>query len=130
MKIRIKDRRDRDTQLVKKPIETKPSGGFDQRIINFVKKLSVKPIETFKITDLNDKRKVSKYLTNMFVSQNPNLRQQYGLILSIIDRYFDYEIVIDEPIKKVTEKEVTKKHEQLNLKFEQYFVSVLEKYRN
>jgi len=132
VKIRIIDRRHADTGLKNnkatgKPIASIPDS-FAQRIINFIKKLSITPIEINKVYDPKNEQEliqyINRYLTNKFIDANLNLKDKFGLIKYIIDRYFNYELVKDKiEIKPVTTK-------QLELNFEQFYKRIFEKYRN
>lgn len=142
MKIRIRDRRYEDTGLKNNKASGKPiatiQDSLGQRVINFVIKLSRTPIEINKAYDPKKEaeliRYIDKHITNKFIKDNPNLSDKFGIIKSVIDRYFNYELVEDKPkteIKQdkiVESKPVTTK--QLELNFEQFYNRIFEKYRN
>ena len=116
MLIQIKDRRQDDIKL-KKGAYSPSIDSFSQRIINFVKRLSAKPINIIKLTHLSNKKDVTHYLTRRFITDAPNLKQKYGLIYSIIDRYFDYIPVQTEPPKPEIHTQTFLKLESKQKKF-------------
>lgn len=141
MKIRIRDRRYEDIGLKNNKVTGKPiatiQDSLGQRVINFVKKLSITPIEINKAYDPKKETELvqylDRYITNKFINANPNLRDKFGIIKSVVYKYFNYELVEDNPKTqsnqdKIESKPVTAK--QLELSFEQFYNRVFEKYRN